>query len=407
MRHTSFRCLGALCLAQCFTISNTPANAAVSITVAAGDRDRQNTVVSVQLPTVARQFNHLQAAGEAPLPIQIEESGLATFVLPSLPKDASKSYQLINSEKAADSKGVKAERSGSVLKLTIDNRPALHYQAEKSELPRSDLNPIFRRGGYLHPVYSPSGLIVTDDYPSNHKHHHGIWFPWTKTVFEGRAPDFWNMGDGKGTVEFVALDHSWSGPIHGGFRARHRFVDLTAPKPTVALNETWEVRLYRMVNSGKPFQLFELISTQQCASGSPLKLPQYHYGGLGVRGHWDWNGIENTSFLTSEGETDRVKGNSTRARWCHMGGKVASQNTGIAILGHLENFRAPQPMRLHPSEPFFCFAPSNLGDWEIAPDHPYVSRYRFAVFDGPADRDLIERLWNDYAHPPKVTVQMN
>ena len=56
--------------------------------------------------------------------------------------------------------------------------------------------------------------------------------------------------------------------------------------------------------------------------------------------------------------------------------------TGIAILCHPENFRAPQPMRLHPKEPFVCYAPSQLGDWAIEPGRPYVSRYRFVVKDG-------------------------
>ena len=77
---------------------------------------------------------------------------------------------------------------------------------------------------------------------------------------------------------------------------------------------------------------------------------------------------------------------------------------GIAILGHPDNFRAPQPMRLHPTEPFFCFAPQQLGDMEIAAGKPYISRYRFVVADGAPDRAELERIWNDYAHPPAVKV---
>ena len=61
-------------------------------------------------------------------------------------------------------------------------------------------------------------------------------------------------------------------------------------------------------------------------------------------------------------------------------------------------------MHLHPAEPFFCYAPSQLGDWEIAPGKPYVSRYRFIVSDGPPDKAELERLWNDYAQPPIVTL---
>jgi len=81
------------------------------------------------------------------------------------------------------------------------------------------------------------------------------------------------------------------------------------------------------------------------------------------------------------------------------------EQAGMAILCHPENFRAPQHMRLHPSEPFFCYAPQQGGDMEIAPGKKYVSRYRFVVHDGPPNKEVIDRLWNDYASPPKVTVQ--
>src|SRR6266566_5163143 len=59
----------------------------------------------------------------------------------------------------------------------------------------------------------PSGKLLTDDYPPDHKHHHGIWSPWTKTEFEGRHPDFWNMGQKLGRVEFVKLDDTFSSPV--------------------------------------------------------------------------------------------------------------------------------------------------------------------------------------------------
>jgi hypothetical protein len=135
-----------------------------------------------------------------------------------------------------------------------------------------------------------------------------------------------------------------------------------------------------------------------------LKLPLYHYGGLGLRGNRAWNGTNACLFLTSEGVTDRVAGNETRGRWCWVGGDVDGTRTGIAILCHPDNFRAPQPMRLHPSEPFFCFAPSQLGDWEIKPGEPYVARYRFVTADGPPDATRLNHQWDDYAHPPKVEV---
>ena len=104
-------------------------------------------------------------------------------------------------------------------------------------------------------------------------------------------------------------------------------------------------------------------------------------------------------------ETDRDKGNATRGRWCDMSGELGGARCGIAILGHPANFRAPQPMRLHPTEPFFNYAPQQIGDMEIVPGKTYVSRYRFVVRDGPPDAATLDRLWNDYAHPPQVKVE--
>jgi hypothetical protein len=150
--------------------------------------------------------------------------------------------------------------------------------------------------------------------------------------------------------------------------------------------------------------LFDWQSTQTCASDSPLVLPQYHYGGLGLRGHRQWDGKNNSQFLTSEGK-DRANGNGTPARWFSLSGKVDGKPAYVAVLCAPDNFRAPQPVRLHPSEPFACYAPQTNGAMRIEPGKPYVMRYRFVVADGQPDKAELERLWNDYAKPPGVTVK--
>ena len=88
-----------------------------------------------------------------------------------------------------------------------------------------------------------------------------------------------------------------------------------------------------------------------------------------------------------------------------MWGEIDGAKAGLAILCHPDNFRAPQPMRLHPTEPFFCYAPQQSGDMEIKPGNTYVSRYRFVVHDGPPDKAELDRLWNDFAKPPVVKLE--
>jgi hypothetical protein len=376
------------------------------IQVSAGEWERENSIVTFSWTGSKTGHYAVEDDQKKRIPVQFDVNGMGEFVEPRLHKGEIRTYRLVSdSTKPLPGAEVEVKRVGSKLRVSTSGKLILEYQAEAGDLPRSNIKPVYRRGGYIHPVLSPSGKLITDDYATNHVHQHGIWAAWTKTEFEGRHPDFWNMGDAKGRVEFVDLQKFWSGLVYGGFDAVHRYVDLTASEPKPVLDEQWRVRAYKVAAPARPYWIFDLNSVQRCASANPLSLPKYHYGGLGFRGNETWNGKQNTYFLTSEGQTNRVKGNETTGRWCHISGKVEGQLAGVAILCHPDNFRAPQPMRLHPSEPFFCYAPSQGGDWQIAPGQVYTSRFRFVVFDGPPDAAELDRLWNDYAHPIVATVK--
>jgi hypothetical protein len=315
------------------------------------------------------------------------------IVVDSLPAGATATYVLRPG--SVDSGIIAVEDIGGPVVFSDGAGEVLRYQSRPTPLPDPAFDSVYVRGGYIYPLYTPSGALVVDDYPPNHIHHHGIWSAWTNVVFEGRETDFWNVIEKQGTVEPVALDTVWSGPVFGGLRARHRYVDLTSGDRQPAVAETWEVRVY---NVGASYRLVELRVRHTAATDSAVILPEYLYGGLGFRGHRQWNGADSTFFLTSEGRT-RADGHGTRARWSHVGGWVEGRLAGVGMLAHPTNFRAPEPMRIHPTEPFFCWAPSQLGEWRLAPDAPYEAAYRFVVSDGPPDAALLDRLWRDWAEP--------
>lgn len=300
---------------------------------------------------------------------------------------------------------IESSDADRALRVSVGGKPVLQYQANPGPLPRPDVDPIYRRGGYIHPVWSPSGRVISDDFPPNHVHHHGIWAPWTKTSFEGREPDFWNMGQGSGRVDFVRVDATVPGPWIGTLRTRHRFIDMRSQPEKAVLEEQWETTVLGVTGArDRECRIFDLSILQTCSTTNALVLPKYHYGGLGFRGHRAWDGSAHCRFLTSNGETNRVAGNETRGNWCWMGGILEGALHGIVILCHPDNFRAPQPMRLHPTEPFFCYAPSQAGDWAIVPGSPYTAKYRFVVVDGEPDRDWMDQLWRDFAHPGRLRV---
>lgn len=397
--------LVALALAVATSGELTAAKRKLYVSVTAGSHDRYDTVVSFALPADqnAESYALRDASGQL-IPLQIDSSRQASFVLASLKAGQTKTYDLVVARTKAKG-GVDFTRRSDGLDFKVDGRSVFSFVTMPSKLPAKDIKPIFLRGGYIHPVFTPAGRLVTDDYPSDHYHHHGIWFAWTKTEFEGAHPDFWNVGDGTGRVEFVSLEGAWNGPVHAGFKSRQRYVALTGAAPKTALNEEWEVRVYNVGQSGRRYFLFDIVATQQCASDSPLVLEEYRYGGMGIRGHRNWKDKSQVWFLTSEGKT-REDGNATRGRWFRMSGPVDQEMVGIAVLDHPSNFRSPQPMRLNPDDPFFNFAPSQLGRFEIKPGEKFVLRYRYVVADGAADKTELDRLWNDYAEPPAVSVEL-
>lgn len=403
-RHLPFLVLFLLVIAGCAGVVKAQPDAPTyEVTVAAGDFDRQNAVVSFPLPSVLPTTDyHLESPTGDPVPLQLG-THRAWFVLEELSAGEQRTYAMIPGAPSTSNVGL--DRSQRALSFSVDDQSVLKYWVKPRPLPSPEIDSVYLRGGYVHPIRTPSGRVVTGDYPPDHLHHHGLWAAWTNTTFRGRGPDFWNMGKGEAAVVPMALDSSWSGPVQAGLRARHRYVDYSGAEPVTALYEQWTLRVYD-VSSGEDdfaYRLFDLTVDQHAASASPLTLLQYHYGGVAVRGRDAWYGPENAHFLTSKRKT-QADGNETRARWTYIGGEVEGKQAGLAMLGHPTNFRAPQPVRIHPEMPYFCYAPPQLGPWSISPGQPYQVRYRFVVFDGTPDANALDRLWNDYAYPPTVTV---
>jgi hypothetical protein len=87
-----------------------------------------------------------------------------------------------------------------------------------------------------------------------------------------------------------------------------------------------------------------------------------------------------------------------------MVGLVDGVNAGVAILDHPDNLRHPQPLYVDAGQPFVSLAPMQSGAFTLAPGQDLALRYRIVTFDGFPDRAWLERLWQAYAHPPRVAI---
>lgn len=392
--------LAALCLPGRATAAEP-----VVFEVAAGDFERQDIAVAADLPAALRHqpaFTLVRLDTGEPTPVQVERcpTPRVWWILSGkFPAKATRRYRLAVADRTNPSGagGVRVTDDGKQLRVTAAGKPVLTYRC--AVVPSPDpREPCYAKSGYIHPLVSPSGKVLTDDFNPDHAHQHGIMFAWRKTTCEGRSTNGWDQKAGHGKVEHVQVENYSGGPVFAQFTVRLQQVDLIAPGgPKPILAELWRVRIEPRAQRC----LVDLESDQTCASQSPVTVDEYHYGGLMVRGAVEWSKRRDFDYLTSEGKTKK-DGNHTRPRWVDLCGPVDGAACGVLSLDHPTNFRFPQPVRLHPTMPYFCFTPAVLGSFTIEPGKTYTSRYRFVAYDGRLSPGDAEQLWADYAHPPRV-----
>ncbi|MFG0297965.1 MAG: PmoA family protein [Maioricimonas sp. JB045] len=391
---------GRVGLALLFCVCANMATAAEPVVeVVAGPHDRNGTLVVGALPSRLPlvELVDVNESSRSTIAQRIPGSDEYVWWLEQpLPAGTRRKYRV--TEAGRDQRPeVAVEQDENAIVVQVGDRTVLQYNVATVQ-PPADLDPVYARSGFIHPLMTPAGHVVTAGFPKDHAHQHGIFSAWVRTEFEGRKLDFWNQRDLTGHVRHVSVDRIETGPVFAQFDVTLEHSDRSDPKqPRPVLKETWTVRVY---HSKAPF-LFDIVSTQTCVADSPLQVNEYHYGGIAFRGTTKWLNQETADFLTSDGHS-RVAGNHTRPKWVAATGPFEEGPGTLTVLDHPANFRFPQPVRLHPSKPYFVFTPPFLGPFALPPGQPYVSRYRYFVHDGAPVTADYDRLWRDYGAPPVV-----
>lgn len=289
-------------------------------------------------------------------------------------------------------------QTADYLRILHNNQPVLDYRLT-SGMP-SDLPEHYVRTGFFHPIWSPNGQVVTDDYPVGYAHQHGLFTAWTNTTFRDSFVDFWNTHKGLAFVHHSELLETQQQEGFLGFKTRILHEEISSNKfdrsnANLVLSEDLTVRVH---DRSAPF-IWDIRSEQTNVSQDTLFLNKHLYGGLGIRGSKNWNKTDSNhyqnpaQFLTSEGLSGDAA-NHTRPDWTAIYGDLPAGKVGMAILPHPENFRAPVPVRVHPTLPYFSVSPVVEESFFIAPGATYLSRYRVIVFDGePKPDELTKNQW--------------
>lgn len=356
-------------------------------------------------------FFEVKNKSRSAVPFQIESGEtrkLTWMVTPAGNKTEKHYYELVKGSRKQE-ESMKATVQDGTLILHSGDKNLLQYFF-RTIYPPAGVDTVYKRSGFIHPLWSPHGQVLTRIQPPDHYHHYGIWNPWTHVEYEGDTVDFWNLNLKQGTVRFADFVSIQEGAVFSEFGALHEHVVFKKTGvEKIAMNELQQVRVFTPDNKIDCF-IVDFFIQMNCADLSPVKLLEYRYAGLGWRTTEKWNN-KNSMVITSDGKT-RKDADGSKARWCIVQGEIDNDYAGVVMMSFPTNYNFPEPLRIWPEDQykrgdmFANFCPTKDTDWVILPGKNYVLKYRFLVFNGHFDKEKAESAWQNFANPPKIKIRV-
>lgn len=349
------------------------------------------------------------------------------------PKATTRTFKLVLKEGAAPSGPFTVEdKKNKHLLIKQNKRPVLRYNYGIVQETEGQTGP-YDRSSYIHPVWTPTGKIITGDFSPEHIHQRGIFLAWRPVKFGEVETDFWALGDATGRV---LPDHLEPIVIQGPVFTELVIHNQGMVEDKIYFKEVWVVRIYSL--STDDVWLFDMhVSQVPVDPENPHTLPKepvsmelqkLYYGGVSFRATSDWlrqnsrdvaraisRGVEFKGMnwlppdvfldiLTSEGK-DRKEGDRTQARWIDYTGPLGNEWGGMVMFDHPSNVRYPTPLRIHPDLPYYSWAFVQNELYTIYNDKPLEFVYRALIHNGHPNMELNERFANDFVNPPQITWQ--
>jgi Methane oxygenase PmoA len=263
-----------------------------------------------------------------------------------------------------------------------------------------------RRKPHLHPVATPSGVVLTRVEPPDHPWQRGVWFA-VKFV---DGDNFWEEFDPRGwgvqrhvgppSVRDDGSDGEQGGEIDG------RLAWIRPDRTTVAVEEHRRLR-HRPL--GDDAYAIDWDVTLTAAKDAVLDRSPYNgtwggYSGLAFRGRGDWR---DTRLLLDDG-VERARVAPQPSRWCDISGVADGRDVGVCVLDHPANPAHPVP--------FYAATKAGEGygdDWantvypaflwdgprRLPAAEPLRLGYRLVVHDGRWDTDRCAAAWSAWTSP--------
>ena len=273
---------------------------------------------------------------------------------------------------------VQIKDSGVLFKEGSDS--ILFYQTAHKEL-----NGTYKRSNYIHPLYTLDGEVFTEDFPSDHLHHRGVFWAWHQLyVGYKRIGDGWLIKDfkwqvlsveelkKKGKQKRVKAHIIWKSPL---------WLDENGnEKPLVSEHTT--ITVFPKTENYRQIDIEISLIAQEPNLRIGGSEDEKGYGGFSTRIRLDKDMI----FTSSTGQVEPQQRPMEAEGWIDISGALGHHNlvAGITILSHHKNPGYPNPWILRQKGSMQNAVYPHPGNKAVilSDIEPIILRYRILVHNG-------------------------
>lgn len=293
-------------------------------------------------------------------------------------------------ERASPSDAFTMSEEGGRLTLSEGDRPVLAYNFG-TQLPEG-LPAENARSTYVHPIWSPAGTVLTDDFPADHLHHRGLSWMWPRVFVDGKEYDVWALRGMHQVFDEWLLRET--GPVCTTIGVKNHWEMMEDGRNV--LDEWVWVRAFKSGTYGRALDIRLTLMAREPIDIAGRETDNKGYGGFSLR-----FAPREETVITSPNGWESEDSDHLSLPWADESGQFGANDevSGMAIFQHdgHPDFPAKWTLRHYG---FLGVAWPGVERRTLRPGEPVTLRYRVWVHEGDAQQGRVAAAYDVFADPP-------